>query len=238
MTAVVFCAIPIFPGLPVTADAPYLDCGLYALKDAARLIGVPQNTLRYWAGEVAGRDSLVARHISDKRLLTFAELMEFHFIKLFKDHGVSLQAIRATAMRAAEKYHTDYPFTVKRFNTDGKSIFATLQSKATKKKLIEDVERCQFVFTKVIRPFFKKLDYRGTNEAERFWPLQKRGRIVLDPTRRFGQPIDDPTGVPTSAIVQALNAGDGQDVPKVANWFDIPPEAVKAAIRFEKSLAP
>jgi uncharacterized protein (DUF433 family)/DNA-binding transcriptional MerR regulator len=214
----------------------YLGCGLYSLADAAWLLRLSPITLRYWAGERSA-ESMVSRQFKKDHLLTFAELMELQFVKLFRDAGVSLQAIRAAAAAAAKMFHTAYPFTVKRFDTDGKTIFATLKSHATDKVLTEDLKHGQYVFTKVIRPFFKKLEYRGANEAERFWPLQKRGRIVLDPNRKFGQPIDAETGVPTQAIISALKAGKGQDAPTVAKWLGVPLEAVKAAHRFDQLLS-
>jgi uncharacterized protein (DUF433 family) len=174
-------------------------------------------------------------------VLTIAELMEFHFVKLFYEKNVSFRAIRKAANAASTKYDAEYPFTVRRFDTDGKTIFATLRSKETDKELVEDLERGQLVFKSVIRPFFKRLDYLTTNDAGRYWPLRtssrRDGRIVLDPNRRFGQPLDAETGVPTDALVKAVTAGDGQDAKTVAKWFDVPVEAVKAAIKFEKSLA-
>jgi len=66
---------------------------------------------------------------------------------------------------------------------------------------------------------------------------RNNGRVVLDPERRFGQPLDSETGVPTEAIRRAVTAGDGQDLKSVARWFEIPVEAVKAAMNFEKSLS-
>ncbi|HEY3969138.1 MAG TPA: DUF433 domain-containing protein, partial [Planctomycetaceae bacterium] len=131
----------------------------------------------------------------------------------------------------------EYPFTVKRFDTDGRSIFATLAGKETKKEFIEELHHGQLVFKKLIRPFFRKLDYSATSDIERFWPMKKSGRIVLDPMRRFGQPIDSQTGISTRTVFEAVNAGDGQDERIVARWFDIPLEAVRAAVRFERSLA-
>lgn len=217
-------------------DSKYVNVGIYSFRQAARLLAVSGNQLRYWIGEFSA-ESIVKRQLKDDRLLTFSELMELHFIKLFRDEDVSLQAIRKAANEAAKKFHTEYPFTVKRFDTDGKSIFATLTSKETNRELVEELKHGQLVFRKLIKPFFKKLDYRGTTDIERFWPMKKSGRIVLDPSRRLGQPIDSDTAVPTDTIYKAFTAGDGQDVPTVAKWFDIPVEAVKAAIRFERSLA-
>lgn len=221
----------------MTTIADYIGVGLYSLPDAARLLGVSPNTLRYWSGESGHAEPLVARRFLDDELLTFSELIELHFVELFRSQNVSLQTIRKAAA-ASRKFDTRYPFTVKQFDTDGNTIFATLKSHETDRVLVEDLQRGQLVFREIVRPFFKKLDYRPTNEAERFWPMRKSGRVVLDPSRRFGQPIDAETGVPTRTIFDAVRAGAGQDERQVARWLDIPIEAVKAAVRFERSLAP
>lgn len=219
----------------------YLNRGLYTFGQAAKLLRIEDNVLRYWIGESKDVATVVHRELIADHLLTFAELMELHFVKLFRDKNVSFQAIRAAAKAAAKKYDTDYPFSVKRFDTDGRSIFATLKSKETNRDLIEDLQHGQLVFKQVIRPFFKRLDYNSTQDVGRFWPLRtssrRDGRIVLDPERRFGQPIDAETGVPIDAIWSAVTAGDGQDAKTVAKWLDIPEEAVKAAIKYERSLS-
>ena len=220
----------------MTTASRYVSVGIYSFQQAAKLLGVSGNLLRYWIGEFSA-ESLVKRQLKDDCLLTFAELMELHFIKMFRDEDVSLQAIRKAANEAAKKFHTDYPFTVKRFDTDGRRIFATLSSKETNRELVEELKHGQLVFKNLIKPFFKKLDYRDTTDIERFWPMKKSGRVVLDPSRRLGQPIDSDTAVPTDTIYKAFTAGDGQDVPTVARWLDIPVDAVKAAIKFERSLA-
>ncbi len=222
---------------------PHLGRGIYTLPQAARLLRVPTPVLHYWIGERKDKDvaSIIVRQFATERILTFAELMELHFVKLFRDEDVSFQAIRKAAKRASDKYHSDYPFTFKRFDTDGRSIFATCKNEETNKELVEELDHGQLVFKQIIRPFFKRLDYLSTNDVGRFWPLRtssnNSGRIVLDPERRYGQPLDADTGVPTEAIRQAVTAGDGQDAKTVARWFDIPLEAVKAAMKFEKSLS-
>lgn len=221
----------------MTTRDQFVGCGLYSSGQAARLLGVQPSRLRYWLKEHGELDPIVPQEFDDDNILSFAQLMELHFVKMFLDAGMTFQGIRKAAKRAATKFNARYPFTVKRFDTDGRTIFATLRSRETNKEIIEDLEKGQLVFKKIIRPFFKKLDYSAANDIERFWPLKKRGRIVLDPMRRFGHPIDFETGVPTDAILKAVTAGKGQDAKTVAKWFDIPLEAVKAAIRFEKSLA-
>lgn len=218
-----------------TQSAPRLGVGLYALSDVARLVGASPALIRRWAKESEG---LISRTIKRKDgLLTFAELMELHFIKMFRDHGVSLQTIRKASDRAAARFHTKCPFSVKRFDTDGTSIFATLQKEESDELLLEDIARGQLCFEKILRPFFRKLEYGKNFDLVRFWPLSKTGRVVLDPTRKFGKPIDAETGVPTHVITDALSAGGGQSPAIVARWLNIPIAAVRRAAEFERSLS-
>jgi uncharacterized protein (DUF433 family) len=63
-----------------------------------------------------------------------------------------------------------------------------------------------------------------------------KGRVVLDPERSFGKPIDAEAGVPTRALCDAALAGGGQSPAVVAEWFGVPLEAVQAAVAFEGSL--
>lgn len=217
-----------------TAPSEFVGKGLYGVAEAARIVGAHYNRVNRW---LSPSESLIMRTFDHtERVIAFAELMELHFIKMFRDEGVSLQAIRKAATAAAAQFHTDYPFAVKRFDTDGKTIFATLVRKEKSEEMIQDLRRGQYVFTNIVRPFFRKLDY-DTADISRYWPLSKNGRVVLDPQRQFGQPIDHETGVPTRALYQAVKAGKGQPAKKVADWFGVPVSAVRAAVKFETSLA-
>ncbi len=213
----------------------HIGLGLYSIADAARLLGAPKSSVYRWAN---ARTGLVPRHFdANEQIITFVELMELQFIKMFRDEGVSLQAIKKASRKAATTFESDYPFSVKRFDTDGKTIFATLVSEHQGKLLLEDLEKGQLVFASILRPFFHKLDYSSVDETvTRFWPRGKKGRVVLDPARKFGKPIDAQTGVATGAIADAVSAGGGQKRSVVADWLGIPVAAVDAAVAFEQSL--
>ncbi len=101
--------------------------------------------------------------------------------------------------------------------------------------MVEDLKKGQYVFDQIVRPFFRKLEYRGANEAMRYWPLEPKGRVVLDPDRHFGKPIDAQTGVPTKSLYEAVKAGEEPVV--VAAWFHVPIDAVTSAVQFEQSRA-
>jgi uncharacterized protein (DUF433 family) len=189
--------------------------------------------VRKW---ISPQEGLIHRALApEEQTVTFLELMELHFINMFRSQGVSLQTIRKAAAAASSKFHADYPFAVRRFDTDGRTIFATLIKDAGNEDVVEDLKKGQYVFDQIMRPFFRRLEYRGADEALRYWPLDIKGRVVLDPERQFGKPIDSETGVPTRALYEAVKAG--QEPSDVAEWFDVPHKAVLAAIKFEKSIA-
>ena len=209
-----------------------LGVGLYSVPEAARLIRVSSQQIRRW---IDPQEGLIQRALSpDEQTITFLELMELHFVKMFRDAEVSLQTIRRAAKTAATHFECSYPFTVHRFDTDGKTIFATLIEAEKKKRLVEDLQHGQYVFENIVRPFFKKLEYHQ-DDAVRFWPMGQAHRIVLDPRRQFGEPIDAASGVPTRALFRAVMAGDEPST--VATWFNVPAAAVTTAVKFEESLA-
>jgi uncharacterized protein (DUF433 family)/DNA-binding transcriptional MerR regulator len=213
----------------------HIGVGLYSFADAAQIAGLHPATLGHWVDQ---RKGLIPRFLDPaEKTLTFVELMELHFIKLFRAEGVSLQTIRKASTVAAKRFKTDYPFCVKRFDTDGRTIFATLAGKDdSNTELVEDLRRSQYVFASVLRPFFKRLDYRGSMEVSRYWPLEKSGGIVLDPKRKFGKPIVADCGITTRSLFDAFEAGKEKTVTSVAKWFDVPVSAVESAVTYEESL--
>ena len=221
--------------MQIAPTCPHLGVGLYSYADAARLLKIRPARLRRW---VSGPDGFLPHRLDvGEDILTFDDLIEAHFVLMYLSEGVGLKVIKKAAEAAASKYQTNYPFSVKRFDTDGKTIYATLIEDKTNKRYLEDLNKGQYVFEKILRPFFRKLEYNQANQLVGYWPAGKRGRILLDPARKFGKPIDAETGIPTRTIFNALQAGGGQSPVDVARWLDIPLAAVRASAAFERSLA-
>jgi DNA-binding transcriptional MerR regulator len=53
----------------------------------------------------------------------FLDLIELRFIKAFTDAGVGLKAIRSCLDHARASVQNDHPFAMRRFRTDGRTIF-------------------------------------------------------------------------------------------------------------------
>jgi uncharacterized protein (DUF433 family) len=213
---------------------------MYSFPDAARFIGAKPAELRRWLlgyehGPPNGRtysEPLWQSQLStfDIEGLGFKDLIELRFVHTFRESGVPLQLIRATLEAAKAEFRVDYPLTNRKFTTDGRRIFGRTV-KSTGDIDLLDLCRRQHVIEKVIGPSLRSGIEFEWGGAARWFPLRTRA-IVLDPARKFGQPILAEFDIPTVALWEAVQA-EGGDVRRVAHYFEVTPAAVRAAIAFE-----
>ncbi len=227
-------------------DAALVGIGLYTVPEAARLCGVPRRTIRRWmlgyrtGRKGAPRDLPPVWHGQLQRIdgtvgLGFLDLMELRFVRAFRQHGVSLPVIRQTAERARDIFKRDHPFTRARFLTDGRWIFAETVEATGEAKLL-NLARSQYAFQDVIKPsLYKSIRFSDDDEAVTWFPMWPKKQVLVDPRRSFGRPIVAHGGVPTETLAQAV-AAEGSEQ-RVARWYEVPVDAVKAAVAFERDLA-
>lgn len=242
-----------------------LGVGIYSLSDVARYIQVDLGTVRTW---VLGRNSRATiknfsktdqyrertipyfintpAKIENETILTFADMIELRMVKLFRDRGVSMPVIKTAARSAARLWGTDHPFSSIKLQTDGKRIFADIQPKDVEigqdpvddKRIVQDLAELQVVMGDIVRVYFKDTDYDDHDDqmALRWWWLGKGMRAVIDPKRSLGHPIDGPTGVPLSVLNDLIEAGETAE--EVADWYDVPIDAVDTAVEFYNKILP
>ena len=225
-----------------------LGVGLYTIPQAARLLRLSSQKLRRWAdgylflsdGARRRSEPLIHRDLQEREdevILTFQDLLELHMVRFFRSEGVSIQTIRKAAEQATLLYKTTHPFTVKGFETDGKSIFATLEEQGvegiSKAELLQDLIRSQMVMESIARPFFRQIEFEEM-EPSRWFPNGKGGGIVIDPQRSFGKPIEKVSGIPTETLYNM--ARGGEKIENIAHWYKIDVETVHEAVRYENSL--
>ena len=250
-----------------TSRRSLLGIGLYPVAQATRLVrvhlrieygdeaGLPsRDSIRRWAKGYGSeraeggpmrppvvRSSLAEAGLPD--ILTFADLVELHFVAIFRRHGVSMPTIRRAAERAAQRFGTPHPFAVRRFSTDGKTIFAELREEAasgtprsfSRDTFLEDLKTSQGVFDDVVAPFIRKIvQWREDDAARLLWPLGRDRGIVLDPERAFGKPIHHASGVPTCALFEASKSGESPA--EIAEWYGVEEDVVRRAVDYEKEL--
>ena len=217
--------------------------GAYSFADAARYLGASTREVRRWISRQEGSNEpgssglwVSQLHGTDVEGIGFKDLIELRFVRIFRSEGVSLSVIRRTIEVARKQFSVPYPFTSKRFRTDGRQIFLEVIEECGGASLV-DLSRRQNVIERVVGPSLRvgvELDPCG--EAARWYPLRQSRSIVLDPSRSFGRPILADSGVPTAAISDAL-AAEKNDEKRVARLFEVPLAAVKRAMEFESQLS-
>jgi uncharacterized protein (DUF433 family) len=222
-----------------------LGRGVYTGRETALLSGLRTERVARWVrgysfttGSGKKRSSppiFAADRSTDGPLaLSFLDLVEVLFVRAFLDLGVSMRTIRLAATEGVKIFKVKHPFCLKRFETDGCGIFASIAKSAGDDAILDLVSH-QTAFPKVIRPLFKQIEYDVVSEmATVWWPRGKDVPVLLDPTRAFGTPIVAKRGVPTHVLAGPVEAGDSPDL--VAKWFEVPVREVRAAIEFERSL--
>ncbi|MDB6111063.1 MAG: hypothetical protein JWR69_2813 [Pedosphaera sp.] len=224
----------------------YLNTGIYSVSEAARLTGVSEGRIRRWLRgyhyKLRKEDRVSPplwsgqlEPIDHKIALGFLDVVEVRFVDAFLKSGVSWTIIhKAREMAGARFPGESHPFCTRRFVTDGHGIFVELHTEAAPPRFLEIV-RDQQVFAEIMRPFVKGLEFGEGNSLERWWPMGREQPVVIDPKRNFGQPTLAREGIPTSVLAKSVETNEGS-VEEVADWYEISPESVKAAIRYEQSL--
>ncbi len=166
--------------------------------------------------------------------LNFADLLEIRIVHAFNEAGVRVRVLKETANYARERFGTEYPFSNRRFMTDGAEVFAETTVG------LEDVsEHSQLAFEKIVSPsLFEPVDYEVDDPIRWYpadeWSLGIGSKVVcLDPAYAFGAPIMTEFRVRTQTLKDAYIA-EGRDVDAAARAYDVSVDAVEDALLFEE----
>ena len=167
-------------------------------------------------------------------ILSFADLLEIRIVYAFNEAGVRMRVLKETARYARERFGTEYPFSNRRFMTDGAEVFAETTVG------LEDVsEHSQLAFEKIVSPsLFEPVDYEVDDPIRWYpadeWRLSIGSKVVcLDPAYAFGAPIMTEFRVRTQTLKEAYIA-EGRDISAAARAYDVSVDAVEDALLFEE----
>lgn len=217
--------------------------GLYTPAEAARLIGVPAGKITRWLrGHSVNSREYPALwqsqvQIGDGKIyLGFLDLIELKVANAFMEAGVSAQRVRAAIDLARLTIGRNHPLSTDAFATDGRSIFLKVVEResdgAERERLLETFRR-QYAFAEIINPSLKGVERGDDGVPNLWWPKGRTGKIVVDPARSFGQPIEASSSVPTKVLAAAAKS---QGVGGAAAAYDVPEAAIRRAAAFEADL--
>jgi uncharacterized protein (DUF433 family) len=232
----------------------YSGTGIYTLREASRLIDVSSEKIHRWLygynySKKSGEEKVqgfskplwepqLSKIEYDAEVIGFNDLLEIRFVSAFVKHGVPLVVVRRCLETAKALSKSPYPMSTGFFKTDGKTIFSdTLKALVEEGELL-DLKTRQLVFPDVIKPsLYAGIEYSG-KLAKKWFPQGAGSAVVLDPTRQFGSPILDKTGMSTD-ILYASYLAEGktsQAIKTTAMVYDTPLKLVESAIKFEQGL--
>ena len=218
-----------------------LGVGTYSVLEASRLLKIPTVNVRRWLGGYSFKnvksDKTVMPPLWKSELplygnhleIGFRDLIELKFVREFMKAGLSVNVIRLCLDKAAQVIADSHPFSTRRFQTDGSTIFFEGIKGSGHAELL-DLKKSQYALPEIIKQTFKDLDIEDDVVAS--WrPYKGKKSILIDPNRSFGQPIAADAGVPTIVLAQAVQA-EGS-IAAVARLYEVAPTVVRDAIAFE-----
>ncbi len=220
-----------------------IGVGLYTPAEAGRLLRVPAAKIARWLrGHRIGERDYKALwtpevDLGDERVyLGFRDLMEARVANTFISHGVSPQRVRSAIELARGIIGEDRPLSTDRFRTDGRDIFlrvVEMDEQGEERERLLNLFRRQYEFKQIIEPLLRTIDFDERGAPLQWWPLGRRGNIVVDPARAFGQPIDSITSVPTAVLAAAAKRSGIENAARV---YQATQSSVKRAVEFEATL--
>ena len=223
-----------------------LDVPIYSVPAAGRFVGLNAARVRRWLvgypfswSDHQGADRsghsppVVAGHQYEGRTYaSFLHLMDLLFVREFLARGLSLQRIRKL-LDEIRGVTGGLHFANRRLHTHGQRVFLQLQKELS----LELGSGGQIAIPKFVEMIGKQIDFSATsNWAERWYPPGHSRIIVLDPKVSFGSPTIAGHRITTSTVHEAYVAED-RDVGAVCDWMSVAPREVRAAVKFEQSLA-
>jgi uncharacterized protein (DUF433 family)/DNA-binding transcriptional MerR regulator len=213
-----------------------LGNGIYTIPEAARLTSLNTARLREWFAQRDGKHPLLKSDydtVKGDRAVSFLDLIDALIAGKLREKGISLQTIRTIYRKLEDDFNTAHPFCRKELLTDGQIVFVRSVNEMGQEQLIEILTRQQ-VFPKVILPYLKQIEYDPSSNIAVRW--NRNHFVTIDPKICFGKPVIKTRGISTK-ILSAEYKANGNDARAVADWYEISPDEVLAAVKFEKELA-
>ncbi|HLC03221.1 MAG TPA: hypothetical protein VJK02_09305 [Anaerolineales bacterium] len=228
----------------------YLDTPTYTIAEASRIVGLTSNRVKRWlegytfhyttkSGSFLHRSSkgpVVDRGSArGTTYASFLNLIDLLYVKQFLDEGLSLQKLRLALEEAKERIGA-FHFANQTFFTDGRNIH--LQFGDDGGPIMALLTGGQYSIAPIIAQLATRIEFdEVTGYAERYYPLGKKGLVVIDPKFSFGRPtLVGRRGITTANVID-LYRGEAKRLQPVCKWLGLSRREAQAAIGYELSIA-
>lgn len=214
----------------------------YSVTQAARLARTsPQNVTR-WLRGYAGSGHQMApvfggRPTDASRTVSFLELAEIIVVATFRrpgPHGkrpVSLDTLRRAHDYARRAFDLAYPFASLNLKVKGGHVLHDFDLAHPGEEQIALDLGGQWMLPFPVRKELEHFEFDPDDHlAQRWYPLGREGRIVIDPHVAAGRPVIVGTGVTVDVINKRFLSDES--IAAIAEDFEIGPADVEQALRY------
>ena len=210
--------------------------GIYTTSEVAQILRLPHAKVKrwlgdYWNAKFSDEISQYSEGRGAERVTNFHTLIEFFTFYQLREKKISVPKIVKAHKILAEHYKTKYPFATYSILTDGERVLFRDEVG----EMINADESLQIYIRQVIEPFCERIEFNADQLATRFFPNGKESQVVIDPKRKFGQPIIRGTNILTQTVYSLYLAGEPLE--KIAHLFELTIGQVEDAIAFHTRAA-
>lgn len=212
-----------------------LDRAIYCFPDVDRLVGLRVGTARRWLEgyERGGRfyDPVLRPEPTSGDAVTWGEMVEARLLAEFCSRDVPVQRLRPAIMQLRKEFGA-YPLAHARplLDVEGRELVRVVQEQVGLERPLQlvVVRNGQLVLVDAAERFRSAVEYVG-DVVGRLKPDIRTPDVVMDPRHSFGQPAI--RNVRTESLAEDFRAGTSRE--ELADLYDLSPEQVDGALRFE-----
>jgi len=219
---------------------PLLGKGIYTVPDIAMILGIPYSKVNRWITSFWNDRFAISYgesyswKVDLTKAVNFHTLVEIYTFFQLSQAGVSSKNILIAHDILSKQLDTPYPFAkrdvINQLRTDGQKVMIEQKDGS-----IYTIDAHMQFKLKIIKDFFKNLDFDSNAMATRFWPLGKGKSVVCDPHHQFGQPVINGTNIVAEVIADMVKAGDHVDF--VARTYGLRKSQVEDAVEYTRKAA-
>ncbi|GII86691.1 hypothetical protein Ssi03_46810 [Sphaerisporangium siamense] len=223
------------------SDIQVLARRVMSVREAARQLRIPPTTLLHWleGEERQGRfyPPVLREQPTGATDVTWGEIVEARYLRAYRQRNVSMQKLRPFIALLRSEFGVPYPLAhFKPFVDNRRRFLLEVQDRLHipgSLRMVYQVDDDQLVLDHRVVDFLDRVDFNetGEREAQRIHPLGRSNPVVIDPL--LSSAAATVQGVRTEVLAELADAQ--VPVEEIADDFDLPVAAVKAALAFEWS---
>ena len=216
------------------------DFPAYTFLEAARYLGIPPATLRYWVlgrssghgNESAGFQPLIRAPATNR--LSFNNLVEAHVLRALRTvHLVKMAAVRDALAYAEQSLGIERLLLRDELRTSGQEVLLERLG-----ELISLTRSGQLAIRRILAAYLKRVERDESALPLRLFPLPPGSSyttktIVIDPLVSFGRPTVAGSGISTEALISRIDAGE--TVAALAKDYGLRPAQIHDAVLYERA---